>query len=93
MYQVTKSKTSIYIDKDLWQRFRLRANRRGLQVSGALESLMEEEMIEDMIERKLSEMVDSETREIDFPPIKTKASVSELVRVMRDERTSGLLRQ
>ena len=90
---MTKSKTSIYIDKDLWQRFRLRVNRRGLEVSGSLESLMEEEMIDDMMERKLSGMVGSETREIDFLPIKTKASVSELVRVMRDERTSGLPRQ
>jgi len=90
---MTRSKTSIYIDRDLWARFRLRASRRGLEVSRLLEGLIGEEMVDDLIEEKISEMVGSEFQELDFLPVKVQASVSELVRVMRDERKSGLSRQ
>lgn len=38
--RVAKVKTSIYVDKELWEAFRRYAGSRGVEVSGLLEELM-----------------------------------------------------
>lgn len=92
--EVVRSKTSIYVDKDLWQRFKQHTVRSGLQVSKALESLMEEEMVDGVLDRAFSQAIGGESYELDFEPIEPReATVSELVRVMRDDRTDSLLGQ
>ncbi len=80
--EVVKVKTSIYVDKELWERFRKYVLRRGKEVSNLLEDMIRDETIEESLES----IIDYENYELDFEPIKLKkGSVSELVRVMRDE--------
>ena len=86
-----KVKTSIYIDKELWEKFKKYALRRGKEVSKLLEEIIEEEMIEETLSNILLELVDFESYEIDFEPIRPKKGlVSELIRVMRDERANSI---
>ncbi|MEM0050345.1 MAG: hypothetical protein QXW39_07460 [Candidatus Bathyarchaeia archaeon] len=87
-----KIKTSIYVDEDLWKKFKKIASSRDQELSEALEELLREELMVDL-EAVLRELIDELDTELDFKPVKAKASVSELVREMRDERESHLLRQ
>lgn len=88
---MVKVKTSIYVDKDLWERFKKYALRRGVEVSSLLENIIEEEMVEETLDKVLLELAGVEDYVIDFEPVEAKkGSVSELVRVMRDERSSLL---
>lgn len=87
---MVKVKTSIYVDKELWSRFKKYARMRGLEVSRLLEEMIGDEMAEGMLDRGLLEMVDSAVYELDFDPVSCKGSVSELVRVMRDERAADV---
>ena len=88
-------KTSIYIDRELWRRFREYVRRKGYEVSDYLESVIEDAMFEDALIRDLDDLIDKDSvEEIDFEPVvPERGSVSELVRVMRDERAHNLSRQ
>ena len=87
-----KIKTSIYVDEDLWKEFKKIASLRDQELSEALEGLLREELMVDL-EVALRELFDELDTELDFEPVKMKAPVSELVREMRNERESRLLRQ
>jgi len=91
---VVKVKTSIYVDRELWERFKEYALRRGVEVSKLLEDMVRDEMIEEILDEALLSMVGSEDYEIDFKPIKPREGlVSELIRVAREERASDIPRQ
>ena len=83
-------KTSIYIDKELWSRFKAHASSRGLEASKFLENLIKEVFISDAIDEALKGMNISEDYEINFEPVVSREPVSELVRVVRDERRNHL---
>ncbi|MEM1703876.1 MAG: hypothetical protein QXQ31_07455 [Zestosphaera sp.] len=87
-----KVKTSIYVDEDLWKEFKKIASSRDQELSEALEGLLREELMVDL-EAVIRELVNELDTELNFKPVKAKAPVSELVREMRNERESRLLRQ
>lgn len=87
-----KVKTSIYVDEDLWKEFKKIASSRDQELSEALEGLLREELMVDL-EAVIRELVNELDTELNFKPVKAKAPVSELVREMRNERESCLLRQ
>jgi hypothetical protein len=75
----------------LWERFKLKAARRGIEVSQALEELIRDELFEEMLDEVLKGISEAEDYEIDFEPIKPKAGlVSVFVRSLRDERANSL---
>ena len=91
MVHTAKVKTSVYADKELWERFKLKAARRGIEVSQALEELIRDELFEEMLDEVLKGISEAEDYEIDFEPIKPKAGlVSVFVRSLRDERANSL---
>ena len=84
---MTKVKTSIYIDRELWERFKRYAAMRGVEASRLLEDIMRDEMVEDALSEALLSLAGSETYEVDFEPVEPRGGlVSELIRAMRDER-------
>jgi len=87
-----KIKTSIYVDEDLWKKFKKIASSRDQELSEALEGLLREELMVDL-EAVVRELVDELDAELDFKPVKAEAPVSELVREMRNERENRLLGQ
>ena len=88
---MVKVKTSIYINKELWEKFKRHAARKGVEVSRLLEEMISDEIIEDALEDALLGLAGSENYEIDFEPIKAReGTVSDLIRVMRDERSNNL---
>jgi hypothetical protein len=87
-----RRKTSVYVDGDLWERFKKHAVARGVEVSSLLEELMREEL-GDYVDEALGELAGSDSYELDFEPVEPKGSVSQFVREMRDERERGLLGQ
>jgi len=90
---VVKVKTSIYVDKELWERFKRYAVERGMEASSLLEDMVRDEMIGETLDTVLLNMAGSENYEIDFEPVKPKGGlVSELIRVMRDERADSISR-
>ena len=90
---MVKVKTSIYVNKDLWEKFKRYALRMGIEVSNLLEDMMREELIEEVLDETLLNLAGFESYEIDFKPIKPKEGyVSELVRVMRNERAGSISR-
>lgn len=90
---MAKVKTSIYVDRDLWERFKLSVARRGLDVSRVLEGLIREELLEDIFDASFRELGEDRSYEIDFEPVKPKVGlVSAFVRDLRDERADSLSR-
>ncbi|MEM4224869.1 MAG: hypothetical protein QXX93_02795 [Desulfurococcaceae archaeon] len=89
---MSKIETCIYINEDLWKEFEKIASSRDQELSEALEGLLREELIVDL-EAAVRELVDELDTELNFKPVKAKASVSELVREIRYERENRLLRQ
>ena len=90
---MVKAKTSIYVNKELWERFKRHALSKGLEVSSLLEDIMNEEMAEETISNTLLKLAGSENHEVDFEPIKPRQGlVSELVRAVRDERRHSISR-
>jgi hypothetical protein len=86
---VARMKTSIYVDRELWTRFREHAIKSSVKASRLLEDLMEDEVFELTLAKALAEQAGREDYEINFEPIEPKeATVSELIRTMRDERAS-----
>ncbi len=91
---MVKVKTSIYVDREVWEKFKRYASRKGVEVSNLLEDVIRDEMVEEELDEVLLELAGSETYEIDFEPVKPKEGlVSELVRVMRDGRADDISRQ
>jgi len=88
---LAKIKTSIYIDKDLWEKLKSVALKNGLEVSQMLEEIIKDEIIEDFLEQVLERIENFESYEIDFEPLEPeKGFVSELIRVMRNERSNNI---
>jgi hypothetical protein len=88
---VGKVKTSIYADKELWEKYKSSLAKRGLEISQALEDLIKDELVEELLDEILKDLDNAEDYEIDFEPVKPKGGlVSVLVRTMRDERSKGL---
>lgn len=72
----------------MWNRFKAYVSSKGLEVNKYLENLIKEVFISDAIKA----MNISEDYEINFEPIEPQGPVSELVRVVRDERGNHLSR-
>jgi hypothetical protein len=88
---LAKIKTSIYIDKDLWEKLKSVALKNGLEVSQMLEEIIKNEIIEDFLEQILERTENFESYEIDFEPLEPeKGFVSEFIRVMRNERSNNI---
>ena len=86
-----KVKTSIYTDGELWEKYKSSVVKRGLEVSQALEDLIREELVEDLLDEALKGMDKARSYEIDFEPTKPRGGlVSAFVRTMRDERSGSL---
>jgi len=88
---VVKVKTSIYVDKELWEKYKLSLAKNRLEVSQALEELIREELVEDFLYEALEGMDEAKASEIDFEPVKPEDGlVSIFVRSMKDERIGNL---
>jgi len=88
---MVKSKTSIYVDKELWEKFKEYALKNGGEVTKMLEEVIREEMAEDFIGQALAETGGLEACEIEFEPVEPEGgTISGLVRVMRDERGNSI---
>lgn len=87
---MARKKTSVYVDEDLWAELKRRAVENGVEVSSLLEGIIKEELM-NYLESYLKELAGLEDYELDFEPVKPKGGlVSELVREMRHERSSGI---
>lgn len=90
---MVRVKTSIYIDKDLWERLKEYVSRRNIGVSRFLEDLIREGIVEEALDNELLELAGHGDYEVDFEPVEPREGlVSELIRVMRDERADRLSR-
>jgi hypothetical protein len=87
-----RRKISVYVDVELWERFKKYAEERGVGASRLLEELMREEL-GDYVDEALGALAGSDSYELGFEPVELKGSVSQFVREMRDERERGLLGQ
>jgi hypothetical protein len=87
-----RRRTSVYVDGELWERFKRHAAARGVEVSSLLEELMREEL-GDYLDEALGELAGSGGYELDFEPAEPRGPVSPVVREMRDGRKRGLLGQ
>ena len=86
-----KVKTSIYVDRDLWRRFKMYASKRDEEISRLLEEIIQDEIVDEILDEVLYELAGGEDHEVDFEPIKPRGGpVSAMVRVMRDERANGI---
>ncbi|MEB3757183.1 MAG: ribbon-helix-helix domain-containing protein [Desulfurococcales archaeon] len=89
----SRYKTSVYIDRELWEKLRNYARRRNMEISKLLEELIREGIVEEELIEVLDDMVEEETIELDFEPIVIEAGeISSIVREMRDERSNRISR-
>ncbi len=86
-----KTKTSIYIDRELWWEFKKKASEEKKEVSELLEEIIREELLEDFL-IAIDSMI-GKSSELYFKPLKIKGSISKLVREMRDARADSISRQ
>ncbi len=88
---MAKVKTSIYVDKELWEKFKLQASKNGVELTQLLEEMIQDNLIDNFLNKIVEEAGDIEDYEIKFEPIEPEeGSISGLVRVMRDERGNHL---
>jgi len=87
---MVKVKTSIYIDRDLWDRLKIHAARRGVEVGSLLEEMIREELVDVTLDKALLEAAGQEDRVLDFDPVEAKGPVSGLVRASRYERADNI---
>jgi hypothetical protein len=87
-----RRKISVYVDVELWERFKKYAEERGAGASRLWDELMREEL-GDYVDEALGELAGSDSYELGFEPVDPKAPVSQFVWEMRDERERGLLGQ
>ena len=90
-----KVKTSIYVDKKKWGKFKDSALRRRLPASDLFGEMMDDDAtIEDPLAAFLSPANQQESYEINFEPVSPiGGTVSSLVKGARDERTDSILGQ
>lgn len=89
---MSRRKSSIYVDEDLWRKFKKYAVENGFEVSTLLEEIIREEIM-DYVENALSVLAGSEVYELDFEPVKPREGlVSIIVREMRNGRSDSLSR-
>ncbi|MEM2329738.1 MAG: hypothetical protein QW297_06455 [Candidatus Jordarchaeales archaeon] len=85
---MVRIKTSIYVDRDIWSKYRSLVTRRGDEVSRMLEEIMRDELVDEILGQIL---VEGERGEVDFEPVRLReGSVSEFVRAMRNGRAGSL---
>lgn len=90
---VAKIKSSVYVDGQLWKKFKKHVADHGSEVSDFLEKLIQEELMLN-IEEALLELSGSYECELDFEPVKPIGGpVSTLIREMRDGRENSVLGQ
>jgi len=91
---LTRSKTSIYVNDELWKRFKSASSRNGTDMSRMLEDLILDELESEDFTSMLSEAAaKSGVVELEFKPIRLRGGkVSDLVRDGRDERENHLSR-
>ncbi|MBS7650326.1 MAG: hypothetical protein QXI59_01645 [Candidatus Bathyarchaeia archaeon] len=88
---MVKVKTSIYTDKDLWEKYKRNLAKRGLEISKALEDLIKEDLVEDILDEALKTVAGADSYEIDFDPVKPRGGLaSDFVRTMRNERLDNV---
>lgn len=87
-----QKKISVYVDVELWERFKKHAVERGVGASRLLEELIREEL-GDYVDEALGALAGSDSYELGFDPVEPKGPVSLFVRETRDERERGLLGQ
>jgi hypothetical protein len=87
-----RRKISVYVDVELWERFKKHAVERVVGASRLLEELIREEL-GDYVDEALGAVAGSDSYELDFDPVEPKGPVSQFVRETRDERERGLLGQ
>jgi len=73
-----KVKTSIMIDADVWEEFKVLAStRRGLKgISEAVEEALEEELSERAVAEALAKMDGKKIRDLQVKPVKPKIATS-----------------
>jgi hypothetical protein len=82
-------KTTIVIDRELWNRFKARLLEEGVEeVSRAIEEVIREELSEDYIADAIRELLGT-TPPMEVKPIKplVETSAGRVVRELRNERT------
>jgi len=85
---VGKVKTTIVIDKELWNRFKARIIEEGLEeVSRVIEEIIREEILEDYVVSAIRELMGKEPM-LEIKPIRplVETDAGRVVREMRDER-------
>ena len=86
---IDRVKTTIVIDRKLWNRFKARLLEEGIEeVSRAIEEVIREELSEDYIADAIRELLGT-TPPIEVKPIKplVETSAGRVVRELRNERT------
>lgn len=86
---INRVKTTIVIDRELWNRFKARLLEEGVEeVSRAIEEVIREELSEDYIADAIRELLGT-TPPIEVKPIKplVETSAGRVVRELRNERT------
>jgi hypothetical protein len=86
---IDRVKTTIVIDRELWNRFKARLLEEGVEeVSRAIEEVIREELSEDYIADAIRELLGT-TPPIEVKPIKplVETSAGRVVRELRNERT------
>jgi hypothetical protein len=73
-----KIKTSIMIDEDLWETFKVKASsEKGLKgVSRAVEEALEEELSEQVVTEALENMCSRRSSDLEVKPVKPKIATS-----------------
>lgn len=73
-----KIKTSILIDEDIWEAFKVKASsRKGLKgISRAVEDALEEELSEKVVTESLENMCPRKLSDLEVKPIKPKIATS-----------------
>jgi hypothetical protein len=84
-------KTSVYVDRELWERFKKTFRSRGL--TRVLEEALEEKLLEESSEGVLPPLDNAWSVEVNFEPVTPRKSVSGLVKVERRRREKSLSRQ
>lgn len=84
-----KVRTSVYLDREVWEAFREAARRRGIEASRLLEEVLREEVAAGL-EEALLDLSGGVDYELDFEPVKPLSPVSPLVREMRNARAGEL---
>lgn len=86
-----KVKTSIMIDADVWEEFKIFASsKKGLKgISEAVEEALEEELAEKTVTEAFTKMQSAKTRDLTVKPIKPKVitSAGKVISEMRAQAT------